>query len=240
MDEGTRARGRARPLLRLRGIRKSYAVGPVRAEVLRGVNLAVKRGDLISIMGPSGCGKSTLMNVIGLLDSPTSGSYRIAGDEVAGVADDDLSAIRNARIGFVFQSFNLLPRLTAVDNVGLPLAYRGLDAKDIQERAAASLQRLGMEDKAGSRPNELSGGQQQRVAIARALVGEPDIILADEPTGALDARTGEEIMGLLARLNAERELTVIIVTHDFAVDRVCRRRMRIRQGVLREEGQGAG
>ena len=240
MDEGTRARGRARPLLRLRGIRKSYAVGPVRAEVLRGVNLAVKRGDLISIMGPSGCGKSTLMNVIGLLDSPTSGSYRIAGDEVAGVADDDLSAIRNARIGFVFQSFNLLPRLTAADNVGLPLAYRGLDAKDIQERATASLQRLGMEDKAGSRPNELSGGQQQRVAIARALVGEPDIILADEPTGALDARTGEEIMGLLARLNAERELTVIIVTHDFAVDRVCRRRMRIRQGVLREEGQGAG
>ena len=223
-------------MLRLGGIRKTYSVGPVDTEVLRGVDLEVARGDLLSMMGPSGCGKSTLMNVVGLLDRPTSGSYSFAGREVTELDDDALSAIRNLKIGFVFQAFNLLPRLTAAENVGLPLVYRGLGEKEVRERARAGLRQLGMDDCAERRPNELSGGQQQRVAIARALVGEPDIILADEPTGALDAGTGREIMQLLIRLNVERQLTIVIVTHDLAVDRLCARRTRIRDGVLHEQG----
>ena len=223
-------------MLRLGGIRKTYSVGPVDTEVLRGVDLEVARGDLLSMMGPSGCGKSTLMNIVGLLDRPTSGSYCFAGREVTELDDDALSAIRNLKIGFVFQAFNLLPRLTAAENVGLPLVYRGLGEKEVRERAHAGLRRLGMDDCAQRRPNELSGGQQQRVAIARALVGEPDIILADEPTGALDAGTGREIMQLLIRLNVERRLTIIIVTHDLAVDRLCARRTRIRDGMLHEQG----
>ena len=225
-------------LLRLDAIHKTYAVGPVQTHVLRGVSLEIAPGDLLSLMGPSGCGKSTLMNIIGLLDRPTSGSYSFAGQEVTAIDDDGLSAIRNLRIGFVFQSFNLLPRLTALNNVGLPLVYRGLGEQEIRERAHASLQRLGMDDWAHRKPTELSGGQQQRVAMARALVGEPDIILADEPTGALDPRTGQEIMQLLVRLNAEQRLTVIIVTHDMSVDRMCVRRTRIQDGMLREEGPG--
>ena len=226
-------------LLRLGAVRKAYAVGPVKTEVLRGVDLAVAPGDMLSMMGPSGCGKSTLMNVVGLLDRPTSGSYSFAGQEVTDLDDDALSAIRNLKIGFVFQAFNLLPRLTASQNVGLPLVYRGLGEKEIRERARAGLQRLGMDDCGNRRPHELSGGQQQRVAIARALVGEPDVILADEPTGALDAETGREIMQLLIRLNAEQRLTIIVVTHDLAVDRLCARRTRIRDGVLHEQGPGA-
>ena len=222
-------------LLRLAAIRKTYSVGPVETHVLRGVDVDVARGDLLSMMGPSGCGKSTLMNIIGLLDRPTGGSYSFAGREVTELDDDGLSAIRNLKIGFVFQAFHLLPRLTAAENVGLPLAYRGRGEKEIRERANTGLQRLGMGDCAHRRPNELSGGQQQRVAIARALVGEPDIILADEPTGALDASTGRDIMQLLIRLNAEQRLTIIVVTHDLAVDRLCARRTRIRDGVLCEQ-----
>lgn len=222
-------------LLRLRAIRKTYSVGPVETEVLRGVSLEILRGDLVSLMGPSGCGKSTLMNILGLLDRPTSGSYSFAGEQVTELDDDGLSAIRNLKIGFVFQSFNLLPRLNALDNVGLPLVYRGVADAAIRERAHAGLRQLGMDEWADRKPNELSGGQQQRVAIARALVGEPDIILADEPTGALDPRTGAEIMELLIRLNAEQRLTVVVVTHDVAVDRLCARRMRICDGVLGEQ-----
>ena len=225
-------------LLRLRAVRKTYSVGPLKTEVLRGVDLEVLRGDLLSMMGPSGCGKSTLMNIVGLLDRPTSGRYSFAGEEVTELDDDRLSAIRNQKIGFVFQTFNLLPRLTAVENVGLPLVYRGLGEQEIEERALAGLQRLGMGDWANRRPNELSGGQQQRVAIARALVGEPDVVLADEPTGALDADTGREIMQLLIRLNAEQRLTIVVVTHDLAVDRLCSRRTRIRDGLLHEQAQG--
>ena len=227
-------------LLRLGAVCKTYSVGPVKTQVLRGVDLEVARGDMLSMMGPSGCGKSTLMNVVGLLDRPTSGSYSFAGREVTALDDDALSAIRNLKIGFVFQAFNLLPRLTAEENVGLPLVYRGLGEKEIRERARAGLQRLGMEDCAQQRPNELSGGQQQRVAIARALVGEPDVILADEPTGALDADTGRDIMQLLIRLNVEQRLTIIVVTHDLAVDRLCARRTRIRDGVLHEQDASAG
>ena len=222
-------------LLRLDDVRKSYSVGPVATEVLRGVRLDVARGDLLSIMGPSGCGKSTLMNLIGLLDRPSSGAYVLDGEEVTAMDDDEISVMRNRRIGFVFQSFHLLPRLTAAENVGLPLVYRGLPQKDIRRQVEAGLERLGMEAFADRRPSELSGGQQQRIAIARSLIGAPALLLADEPTGALDQETSRDIMRLLIQLNVEEELTIVIVTHDAAVDRQCRRRTRISEGVLREE-----
>ena len=223
-------------MLCLAGVRRTYAIGPVSVEVLRGVDLDVGRGDMLSIMGPSGSGKSTLMNIIGLLDRPTGGSYLLEGREVSTMNDHELSTIRNARIGFVFQSFHLLPRLTAEENVGLPLVYRGMRNREIELRAREVLDKVGMGDRAGHKPSELSGGQQQRVAIARALVGEPAIVLADEPTGALDPRIGEEIMRLFHRLNAEERATVIIITHDPAVARQCARQTRIRDGVLREDG----
>ena len=204
-------------------------------DVLQGVRLEVDRGDLLSIMGPSGCGKTTLMNILGLLDRPTGGSYLLEGREVSTMGDDELSAIRNARIGFVFQSFHLLPRLSARENVGLPLVYRGLGEKEIERRAREVLEKVGMQDRADHKPTELSGGQQQRVAIARALVGEPAIVLADEPTGALDSRIGEEIMQLFIRLNMEERITVVIITHDPGIARQCARQTRMREGVLYEE-----
>ena len=221
-------------MLGLVDIRKTYAIGPIAVDVLQGVRLEVDRGDLLSIMGPSGCGKTTLMNILGLLDRPTGGSYLLEGREVSAMGDDELSAIRNARIGFVFQSFHLLPRLSARENVGLPLIYRGLNEKEIERRAREVLEKVGMQDRADHKPTELSGGQQQRVAIARALVGEPAIVLADEPTGALDARIGEEIMQLFIRLNVEERITVIIITHDPGVARQCVRQTRMREGVLYE------
>ena len=222
--------------LRLAEIRKTYAVGPTKVEVLRGVDLQVAPGDLLAITGPSGCGKSTLMNIIGLLDRPTSGVHQLAGLDVSHMDDDRLSATRNAQIGFVFQSFHLLPRLTALENVGLPLVYRNLGGAEAKRRSLAALERLGMAERAGHRPSELSGGQQQRVAIARALIGGPAILLADEPTGSLDADTGQEIMQLFIQLNAQERLTVIVVTHDPAIARQCRRRTRIEDGVLHEAG----
>ena len=224
-----------RGMLRMVDVCKTYEIGPVSMEILRDVHLEVNEGDLLSIMGPSGCGKSTLMNIMGLLDQPTSGSYLLDGREVSTIHDDELSSIRNASIGFVFQSFHLLPRLTALENVGLPLAYRGLGSREIGERSHEVLGRVGMEDRARHKPNELSGGQQQRVAIARALVGEPAIVLADEPTGALDPRIGQEIMQLFRDLNAEERLTVVIITHDPKIARQCSRRIRILDGVLQEE-----
>ena len=223
-------------MLHLNGVRRTYALGPVSVEVLRGVDLEVDRGDMLSIMGASGSGKSTLMNIIGLLDRPTGGSYLLEGREVSAMNDQELSAIRNARIGFVFQSFHLLPRLTAEENVGLPLVYRRMRDREIGPRAREVLDKVGMGDRAGHKPNELSGGQQQRVAIARALVGEPAIVLADEPTGALDPRIGEEIMRLFLRLNAEERLTFVVITHDPAIAHQCARRTRIQDGVLHEEG----
>ena len=222
-------------MLHLTDICKRYQVGPIDVDVLRGVNLEVNRGDLLSIMGASGCGKSTLMNIIGLLDQPTSGSYRLEGREVSTMDDDELSTIRNASIGFVFQSFHLLPRLTAQENVGLPLVYRRLSEREIRQRAQAALEKVGMHDRATHTPSELSGGQQQRVVIARALVGEPRILLADEPTGALDPRIGQEILQIFLRLNADDGLTVIVITHDRAVAQHCARRTRISDGVLHEE-----
>ena len=223
------------PLLHLADICKTYRVGPIFTEVLRGVCLDVNEGDLLSIMGPSGSGKSTLMNIIGLLDQPTSGSYLMRGHEVGTMDDDELSDIRNASIGFVFQSFHLLPQLTAVENVGLPLTYRGLAVDESGHRSREALARVGMADRGAHRPNELSGGQQQRVAIARALVGEPAIILADEPTGALDPRIGQEIMDLFRTLNADEGLTIIIITHDLKIAGQCKRHAHIENGTLMEE-----
>ena len=226
-------------MLRLRDIRKSYRVGPATVEVLRGVDLEVNRGDFVSIMGASGSGKSTLMHIIGLLDTPSSGSYSLDGREVSDMTDNRRSAIRNASIGFVFQSFHLLPRLTALENVRLPLMYRGAGGAETGRRARSALQRVGMEDRAGHKPNELSGGQQQRVAIARALVGEPAIVLADEPTGALDPTTGNDIMNLFAELNGDAGTTLIVITHDSEVARRCARRTHIDDGALREKAAPA-
>ena len=226
-------------MIRLEGIRKSYQVGPVTVEVLNGVSLEVRAGDLMSIMGPSGCGKSTLMNIIGLLDRPTSGAYVLNGREAARMDDDEVSAVRNANIGFVFQSFHLLPRLTAAQNAGLPLIYRGEPEGRIRRLALEALDRVGMADRAGHRPNQLSGGQQQRVAVARALIGSPSVILADEPTGALDPDTGREIMDMFEQLSSEQRIAIVIVTHSPEVSERCRRRARVEEGLVHEEGAAA-
>ena len=231
--------GAAPAMLSLVDVRKSYVTGPVAAEVLRGVRLDVHRGDLVSVMGPSGCGKSTLMNIIGLLDRPTSGSYFLNGRATGGMSDSELSGLRNVSIGFVFQSFHLLPRLTAWENVAVPLIYRSTGSAGMRRRALDMLDKLGMGDRVDHRPAELSGGQQQRVAIARALVGAPDILLADEPTGALDAETGGEIMRLLVRLNEAEGLSAIIITHDRDVARQCARHIRMVDGVLSEVARRA-
>ena len=222
-------------MLRLVDICKNYRIGPISVDVLRGVRLEVNRGDLVSIMGASGCGKSTLMHIIGLLDRPTSGSYLLEGRAVSAMDDNELSTLRNASVGFVFQSFHLLPRLTTQENVALPLVYRGLGDKDIRQRSQEILEKVGMQDRTDHKPSQLSGGQQQRIAIARALVGAPRILLADEPTGALDPRTGREIMQIFSRLNAEDGLTVIIITHDQAIARHCTRHIRLSDGILHED-----
>lgn len=229
---------RSGPMLRLEDVRKTYSLGPINTEVLRGVELELHRGDMLSIMGASGSGKSTLMNIIGLLEKPTSGTYVIDGRDAWGLSDDMRSALRNLTVGFVFQSFNLLPRLTAEQNVGVPLLYRGVAERDIGMRSRDALARVGMADRAAHRPAELSGGQQQRVAIARALVGEPAIVLADEPTGALDPATAAEIMSLFTHLNAEAGVTTVIITHDPEIGRQCRRRMRLEDGLLHEAAPG--
>ena len=224
-------------MLCLVDIEKSYRLGTLTVEVLRGVNLEVAEGDLLSIMGPSGSGKSTLMNIIGLLGKPTAGSYFVNGRDVVSMNDRELSSFRNANIGFVFQSFNLLDRLTALENVGMPLVYRGLGRGPIWSRARTMLEKVGMGDRLGHRPDQLSGGQKQRVAIARALVGEPSVVLADEPTGALDSDTADGVMELLIQLNVEERITILIITHDAAIARRCTRQAMIGDGVLRE---GAG
>lgn len=219
-------------MLHLCDIRKSYRIGPTEVEVLKGINLQIQQGELVSIMGPSGCGKSTLMNIIGLLDRPTSGSFMLDNAEVSYTNDDALSEIRNQRIGFVFQQYFLLSRLTALENVALPLVYRGDTGQNSHDRCMNLLKRVGMDDRAHHRPNELSGGQQQRVAIARALVGNPSLILADEPTGALDTQVGSEIMELFKTLNAEEGITVVIITHDPGIARQCKRVAVMKDGVI--------
>lgn len=226
-------------LIRLSGIRKSYVLGPVESEILKGVNLEVRRGDLLAIMGNSGCGKSTLMNIMGLMDKASSGNCVIAGQEVSDMTDDQQSDFRNLRIGFVFQASFLLTRLSAWENVALPLAYRGEPAATAKTQAEEMLIRVGMGDFFHHRPNQMSGGQQQRVAIARALVGRPVLILADEPTGALDEDTAEEVMELLLSLNAEERMTAAVITHDRAIARQCQRVVRLVDGVAVEQAPQA-
>ena len=223
-------------MIRLRNIAKSYRLGPVLVDVLHGVSLEVAAGDLLSITGPSGCGKSTLLNILGLLDQPSSGTYALNARDISSLDDDAVSAIRNANIGFVFQSFHLLPRMTAVENASLPLVYRRLPEAEVRERALASLDQVGMADRAGHMPNELSGGQQQRVAVARAIIGDPGFILADEPTGALDPETGREVMDIFESLS-DKGIAVVIVTHDAGIAERCARQTRIDSGTLQEDAR---
>ncbi len=204
-------------------------MGEVEITVLTDISLSIKQGELIAIMGPSGSGKSTLMNIIGCLDRPTSGIYRFENREIDTLSDDELAAVRNRKIGFVFQTFNLLPRFTALKNVEVPLIYSGISARDRRERAIPLLEKVGLSERVNHKPAELSGGQQQRVAIARALVNNPSLLLADEPTGNLDSRSGGEILNILTGLNRQG-VTIIIVTHDQTVASLCRRKIQLKDG----------
>jgi putative ABC transport system ATP-binding protein len=221
-------------LIETRDLWKTYVMGEEEIHALRGVSLGIERGEYVAIMGPSGSGKSTLMNLIGCLDTPSKGSYLLNGKEVAAMNDDELARIRNEEIGFVFQTFNLLPRATALHNVELPLIYAGMPAKDRQDRAKQALEKVELTPRANHRPNELSGGQRQRVAIARALVNNPSILLADEPTGNLDSKTGNEIMALFDRLHQGGN-TIVLVTHEADIAAYAHRVISIRDGQVEKD-----
>ena len=226
------------PTIRLHGIRKLYRIGGETLAALDGIDLEIGRGEFAALMGPSGSGKSTLMNILGCLDRPSEGSYKLDGAEVAGLSDDALAATRNKKIGFVFQNFNLLPRISALDNVALPLVYAGVGRRERMERAQEMLAAVGLSDRGAHLPNELSGGQRQRVAIARALVNDPHIIMADEPTGNLDTKSTKEIMDLFARMH-EKGHTIILVTHEPEIALRANRQLLVRDGrITRDEGKG--
>jgi putative ABC transport system ATP-binding protein len=225
-------------LIETRDLWKTYVMGDEEIHALRGVSIAIERGEYVAIMGPSGSGKSTLMNLIGCLDTPSKGSYLLNEKEVESMNDDELARIRNEEIGFVFQTFNLLPRATALHNVELPLVYAGVSSKVRQERARQALEKVELTTRASHRPNELSGGQRQRVAIARALVNNPSILLADEPTGNLDSKTGTEIMGVFARLH-EGGNTIILVTHEPDIAAYAHRVISIRDGQVEKDAKRA-
>lgn len=224
----------ADPVIHITGVRKIYDLGRAQVHALAGVDLRIYPNDYVAIMGPSGSGKSTLMNMLGCLDTPTEGQYFFGGEDVARMTDNDLADIRNRRIGFVFQSFNLLPRATILRNVELPLVYAGMSREERRQRAQGALEQVGLGNRVDHRPNELSGGQRQRVAIARALVTNPSILLADEPTGNLDSKTGEEIMRLFEELHAHGH-TIILVTHEEDIAQHARRLVRLRDGVVESD-----
>jgi len=218
------------PVIEVEGLSKTYRLGDVLVEALREVSLTIRRGEYLAVMGPSGSGKSTLMNILGCLDRPTAGVYRLDGEKVDTLGRDALAAIRSRKIGFVFQGFNLLPRMTALENVELPMLYDSLPAEKRMERARSALDSLGILDRERHLPTQMSGGQQQRVAIARAIVNSPSLLLADEPTGNLDTTTSAEILSVFRGLNEERGITIVLVTHDPEVGRGARRIVRFRDG----------
>ena len=229
MDPEHQVLNRPAGMIELKDISKNYRMGELDITALDKVSLSVKQGELIAIMGPSGSGKSTLMNVLGCLDRPTAGTYTFESREISVMSDDELAHVRNAKIGFVFQSFNLLPRFTALKNVEMPLIYSGVPSKQRTQRAIPVLEMVGLKDRMGHKPTELSGGQQQRVAIARALVDHPPLLLADEPTGNLDSRSGSEILNILIDLN-KQGVTIMIVTHDHDVASRCKRIINLKDG----------
>jgi putative ABC transport system ATP-binding protein len=221
-------------IIHLENIRKNYFLGKQVIEVLKGISLDILKNEYVALMGPSGSGKSTLMNILGCLDTPTAGTYILNGKDVSRMSDNDLADVRNNEIGFVFQQFNLLPRLTALENVALPLVYAGLNKKLRSEKAMSVLQKVGLEDRSHHKPNEMSGGQNQRVAIARALVNDPSIILADEPTGNLDSKTSLEIMDIFEKIHTAGN-TVVLVTHEEDIANHARRIIRLRDGVIESD-----
>jgi putative ABC transport system ATP-binding protein len=225
----------ATPVIELKNITKFFTIGEVEVQALRGIDLLINRGEYVALMGPSGSGKSTLMNILGCLDTPTSGKYMLNNTDVSNLTDNQLAEIRNKEIGFVFQTFNLLSRSTALDNVALPLVYAGFSKKERIDKAEKSLLSVGLSDRMDHKPNELSGGQRQRVAIARALINNPSIILADEPTGNLDTKTSYEIMELMETIH-QKGNTVIVVTHEEDIARRAKRIVRLRDGVIESDG----